>query len=308
MRWIGLILAVELLSGCVMCQGSLCGSSVHNTSSLVEFLYPNDERPPPENSIPELRVPLRVGLAFLPTTGTPAAIQLSAADQESLLERIKQRFLSRHFVADIVIIPDYYLRDRRGYEGLAGVQRLYNVDVMALLSYDQVTHLDDNEWSIGYLTIVGAYVFKGNRHDISTLVDLAVVDPATHSLLLRAGGVDNRAGTATLINANRVAREDGVVGFSAATDQLIEHFDAALTRFEEDVKSGRAEVKVVRKSAFASSATASSRKSDSGSGALGWPEALALLLMVLLRQASIRFSTLATRPPPRARPWRRISS
>jgi rhombotail lipoprotein len=284
MRWIGLMLVVGLLGGCQMCRSPLCGSNLHNTSSLVEFLYPNDERPPPQNTLPELKIPLRVGLAFLPSSGPQVAMQLSAADQEQLLERIRQHFVSRHFVADIVIIPDYYLRTRRGYEGLASVQRLYNVDVMALVSYDQVTHLDDNEWSIGYVTIVGAYVLKGNRHDISTLVDLAVVDPATHSLILRAGGVDNRVGTATLLNADRVTREAGVAAFSAATDQLIEHFDAALVHFEEDVKSGKAAVKVVRKNAFASSG-----RTDSGSGALGWPEALALLLVIALRQASLRW-------------------
>ena len=62
-------------------------------------------------------------------------------------------------------------------------QRLYGVDLMALVSYDQVAHEDDNNWSLGYVTIVGAYFLKGTRHDISTLVDLAVVDPATHSLV-----------------------------------------------------------------------------------------------------------------------------
>jgi rhombotail lipoprotein len=193
-------------------------------------------------------------------------------------------------VADIVIIPDYYLRVGRGYEGLAGVQRLYNVDVMALVSYDQVTHLDENEWSIGYLTIVGAYVLRGNRHDVSTLVDLAVVDPASRSLILRAGGVDNRAGTATLINTDRLTREAGLAGFSAATDRMIDHFDAALVRFEGDVKSGKAEVKVVHKSAYAGSG-------QSGGGAVGWPEVLALLLVLALRPMSGRMLLARLRRP-----------
>jgi rhombotail lipoprotein len=184
-----------------------------------------------------------------------------------------------------VIIPDCSLRAQRGYEALAGVQRLYSVDVMALVSYDQVTHLDENEWSIGYLTIVGAYVLKDSRHDISTLVDLAVVDPATHSLILRAGDVDNRAGTASLVNSDHITREDGLAGFSAATDQLIEHFAAALGRFEEDVKSGKAEVTVVRKSAVAGSPKSAGGR---GSGAFGWPEVLALLGVLALRHASGR--------------------
>ena len=98
------------------------------------------------------------------------------------------------FVAQIVVIPDYYLRNETGFEGLKGVQRLYDVDIMALVSYDQVTHRDDNSLSLGYLTIVGAYLLKGSRHDVTTLMDLAVVDPASRALILRAGGTDSRHG------------------------------------------------------------------------------------------------------------------
>lgn len=29
--------------------------------------------------------------------------------------------------------------------------------------------MDENEWSLGYLTIVGAYVLKGIHHDVATL-------------------------------------------------------------------------------------------------------------------------------------------
>jgi rhombotail lipoprotein len=57
---------------------------------------------------------------------------------------------------------------------------------MALVSYDQVTYTEDNKWPVGYLTIVGAYIVKGMINDTTTLVDLAVVDPKTRSLLLRA--------------------------------------------------------------------------------------------------------------------------
>jgi rhombotail lipoprotein len=104
---------------------------------------------------------------------------LHAELQRALAQFI--RFSSRKFVAEIVIIPDYYLRGQNGFEGLEGVQRLYGVDLMALVSYDQVVHTDENIWSLGYLTIVGAYVLKGSRHDVSTLVDLAVVDPVSRS-------------------------------------------------------------------------------------------------------------------------------
>ena len=203
--WLGLLLTIGL-SGCAdwRCFSS-CQRHTQNSTSLVEFLYPNGDAPPVQDAQPQLRLPLRVGLAFLPSNDA-AQIGPDAAQKEALMQEIRKRFASRKFIADIVIIPDYYLRGKRGFEGLEGVQRLYGVDLMALISYDQVAHEDDNHWSLGYVTIVGAYVLKGTRHDVSTLVDLAVVDPKTHSLVLRAGGFDTRHGNVTLIEENRRLR------------------------------------------------------------------------------------------------------
>src|SRR5205814_5546116 len=137
-RWSFVVVAM-LLSGCANlgCWPN-CAGHTRNSSSLVEFLYPHGAAPPLQNSIPQLKIPLRVGLAFLPSTELAATGGLDAAHQEVLLERIRERFSSRPFVADIVMIPDYYLRGGSGYEGLQGVQRLYGVDIMALVSYDQV--------------------------------------------------------------------------------------------------------------------------------------------------------------------------
>ena len=274
------VVAAVGLSGCanLWCVGG-CGAHAQNSSSLVEFLYPNGVTPPLQDAIPQLRIPLRVGLAFLPSNGSDATGGLDAVHKEKLLERIRQRFSSRRFVAEIVVIPDYYLTSRRGFEGLAGVQRLYGVDLMALVSYDQVTHQDENYWSLGYLTIVGAYVLKGSRHDVSTLVDLAVVDPATRSLVLRAGGTDTRHGNTTLVDSERDMREAATDAYDAATDQMIEHFDAALTKFEADVRSGKAAVKVVRKNDSGHSG---------GGGALDWPILALLMLVTLGRGARLK--------------------
>jgi rhombotail lipoprotein len=250
-----------------------CGTQNRRSSSLVEFLYPDGAAPPPQNSIPQLRVPLRVGLAFLPSRTPGDADGPSTAQREQVLERIRERFRSRKFIADIVVIPDYYLSARKGFDGLAGVQRLYSLDLMALVSYDQVTHEDDNHWSLGYLTIVGAYVFEGTRHEVATLVDLAVVDPATHSLVLRAGGTDNRHGSSTLIDARPDLRHAGAFSFESASDQMITHFDGALSDFESEVRAGRANVQVVDRSGAP----------VHGGGALGGLEGLTLAALLLAR-------------------------
>jgi len=244
------------LTGCQALTSAFCAphcrSESHASSSLVDFLYPNGGAPPGENTLPELKLPVRVGLAFLPSRTGAGTVGLEAAHREEFLERIRQRFIDRKFVSQIVIVPDYYLSDaRRGFEGLKGVQRLYNIDIIALVSYDQVTYRDDNAWSMGYLTIVGAYVLKGTRHDVTSLIDLAVVDPVSRSILLRAGGTDARHGTTSLVEESRESRQSREASFGKATDALIENFDVALTRFESDVREGKANVHVSNRSGHA---------------------------------------------------------
>ena len=278
-KWWG-VAVVVFLSGCANlgCWPN-CGSHTRNSSSLVEFLYPHGAAPPQQNVIPQLRIPLRVGLAFLPSTEGAATGGLDAAHQEELLQRIKARFSSRPFVAEIVMIPDYYLQGHGGFQGLEGVQRLYGVDVMALVSYDQVVHTDDNNWSLGYLTIVGAYVLKGSHHDVATLVDLAVIDPVTQSLILRAGGTDSRNRNTTLVDQEREARESSAASFANATTQMIDNFDMALTKFEADVRAGKANIRVAKRE--------SGGVRTGGGGGFG-PSALGVLLILLAARRSHR--------------------
>jgi rhombotail lipoprotein len=279
-RSLGLLAAAALCTGLVGCADlapclPFCRAETHDSSSLVQFLYPNGAEPPARNQIPVLHVPLRIGLAFLPARGSAPGGGPTAAQREALLERIQAHFSSRRFVAQIVLIPDYYLTGARGFEGLQGVQRLYDVDLMALVSYDQVTHQDMNAWSLAYWTIAGAYVIRGNRYDAATLVDLAVVDPATRSLVLRAGGTDTRHGNSTMIAEGRELRAASDDGFTAATNQMIEHFDAALDRFQAQVRAGTARVRVVSRSR--------STAADGGGGAFDWIELIMLLPLVALR-------------------------
>lgn len=277
MRFLGLIAAAAICTGLVGCVDlapcpPYCHTVTHNSSSLLQFLYPDGAEPPARNQIPELHVPLRIGLAFLPESGPAPAGGPSAAQREALLERIQAHFSSRRFVAQIVLIPDYYLTGRRGFEGLQGVQRLYSVDLMALVSYDQVTHQDMNAWSLAYWTVAGAYVIKGNRYDAATLVDLAVVDPATGSLVLRAGGTDTRHGNATMIAEGRELRAASDDGFTAATNQMIAHFDVALDQFQAQVRAGTAHVRVVSRG-----------RAGGGAGSFDWLDLLLLLPFVVVR-------------------------
>jgi rhombotail lipoprotein len=234
-----------LVSGCSMlCFDCEARQQYSNSSSLVGFLYPDKQLPPQNDAIPELHIPLRVGLMMLPAHGNGAGID--AARKEQLLTQIREHFLTRKFIAEIVIVPEYYVTGS-GFESLEGVKRLYNLDLIAIVSHDQVMYTEENALSLTYLTIVGAFIVPGSRHEVTTLVDLAVVDPETRSLLLRAGGTDSADRTTTMVDESAASRTTRNRSFEKATGQMIEHFDVALAQFEADVKSGKARVRVTKR-------------------------------------------------------------
>jgi rhombotail lipoprotein len=253
------ILAGGGLAGCANLGGLCfldCGSSRAGSTPLVSYLYP-DGSVPASDSTPVLKVPLTVGLAFLP--GQAGTTEIGARDKEAILARLRDRFRSLDYVRDIVVIPDYYLPRSGGYESLAQLARLQSLDVLALVSYDQVAKRDENKRSLAYLTIVGAYLVRGSHSETSTLLDLAVVEPSSRSLLLRAGGTSFSSGSSTAVDQGEKLRHQSRRGLDLAADELVTHLDHELTLFSERVRSGNAPIKVVKRG-----------QGDGGGGAITW--------------------------------------
>ena len=94
---LGLIGLGLLLGGC-----SLFGLSrkTERSSSVVSFLYPDQKEPLPPTAIPVLRLPLRVGIAFVPAEnagnrgyyGQPA---ISEMQKTVLMQRVAEEFKGR---------------------------------------------------------------------------------------------------------------------------------------------------------------------------------------------------------------------
>jgi rhombotail lipoprotein len=99
---------------------------------------------------------------------------------------VKDAFASRPYIAAIEVIPTTYLRAGGGFDNLQQAARMHNVDVVTLLSYDQVQFSDSNRLSIFYWTIVGGYFVNGSQYDVNTLVDASVFDVKSRQLLFRA--------------------------------------------------------------------------------------------------------------------------
>jgi rhombotail lipoprotein len=235
------------LAGCDTLSDSCfwgCGSRHTGSTPLVDFLYPQGVVPK-EDTTPELKLPLTVGLSFLPTRAGQAS--LDARQKEEILSSIRQHFRSLSYVRDIVILSDGYLSATGGFDSLQQLARLQNLDVVALVSYDQLAKRSENNRSLAYLTIVGAFLMRGSESQTSTLLDLAVVEPTTRSLILRAAGTDYTSESSTAVRQGAIIEQQGSRGLSAATAQLNSNLERELSAFSERVRAGNAPVRVVQR-------------------------------------------------------------
>jgi rhombotail lipoprotein len=194
-----------------------------------------------EPGIALLRPPVRVGLAFVPAD--IKARSLPEAEKMKLLARTKAAFATQPYVGAIEIIPTQYLRTGGGFDNLQQVSRLFNVDIMALVSYDQVHFTDTNSLAFLYWTIVGAYVVNGNEFDIKTMLDISVFDVASRKLLFRAPGTSQINGGSNWANYSERARSAQIDGYQKAVDQLIPQLNTEIESFRTRIKAA-ADVKM----------------------------------------------------------------
>lgn len=227
-----------LLAGCTSLWQAMSGNTRRGvSSSLVEYLYPSGEEPPPvHDSVPQLNIPLRVGLAFVPSTNQENVPVLSEASKSELLQDVRSQFLDRDYIGEIEIIPETYMRTGQGFTSLDQISRIYSLDVMALVSYDQVAASEDTTASFLYWTIIGAYLIEGSKNDVQTFVDTAVFDIPTRRLLFRAPGSDKYISKSTLVGAAEELRETRTEGFARAMTDMSDNLSVELTQFEFRIK------------------------------------------------------------------------
>lgn len=239
-RLIGLAVtlgAALLLSGCASWMGQ---QKKQQNASVMDYLYPKESQAPamfPASTV-NLNLPLRVGIAFVPG-GFGGDAALPEDERQKLLERVKAAFADQKFISAIELIPTSYLRPRGGFDNLDQAARMFNVDVVALLSYDQMQFNDANRLSLLYWTIIGAYLVNGDQYDTHTMIDASVFDVKSRKLLMRAPGTSQVKGSAAMVNYSEKAREARVAGFDQAINALIPTLRQELERFRERVKIDR---------------------------------------------------------------------
>ncbi len=240
------VLLTVVFTGCVGMYGRNRNS---RSSSIADYLYPKQERLLVNPQMPVLELPLRVGLAFAPVEN-PWGNEISSLQKEQLLERVAATFRAQNFVKSIEVIPAGYLRKEGSFTNLDQVRRLLGIDVVVLVSYDQMQFTDDNLLSLTYWTIVGAYLFTGNKNDTQTLIEAAVYDIPSRSLLFRAPGSNQIKSTSTAIGTSERRREDAAKSLALAMDDVTKNLDLNLAQFKERVKQGSANVQITHQPGY----------------------------------------------------------
>ncbi len=247
---------IAWMSGCSVSTGS-----TKHVTNTVDYLYPNTKDPIATPGIPVLALPLHVGIAFVPGEGggnygrglrgfnerAPAAVfVLSEQKKIALMQEVADHFKKYPFVREIELIPSAELTLGGSFTQLDRIRAVHGVDVIALVSYDQVQFTDEGLLSLTYWTVVGAYVVSGEKNDTDTMLDAAVYDIKSRKMLFRAPGTSHVKGSATPANLSEQLRADSDQGFTESAKSMITNLDERLARFREKVKESPTEYKVIK--------------------------------------------------------------
>lgn len=245
-----LLLLVLPLAGCA----SWFPRTRHEANSVVQFLYPNKDQPFIQPQTPTLRLPLRVGVAFVPPANHGVVYArlpaLDETEKTELLRRVGAQFKNLPFVQTIEIVPTTYLRPGGGFENLDQLRALMGIDVMVLVAYDQAQNSRDNEWSITYWTIAGIYTAPARKNETHTLMEAVVYDVASRSLLFRAPGTSSVSDHSTLFRAEQNLRADARTGFTQAAEAMTVALQHELEAFKIRIKDEPATVRVENKPGY----------------------------------------------------------
>ena len=261
------------LTGCMAWQVSQRGQG----TSVMAYLYPEDAKLVEQVRVPELALPLRVGVAFVPpatirTGGYRYANANTPTEQEraALMEKVAKRFRELPYIGKVEHIPSAYLRPGGGFANLDQVRAMFGVDVIALVAYDQVQFTDQNLLSLAYWTIVGAYVVKGEHNDTQTLLDAVLYDISSRSLLFRAPGTSQVKANATAVGLETRLRADSAKGFELATADMINNLEAELAAFRTRIKEQPEQVQITHRPGYSGAGSFGGGLALVLSGALLW--------------------------------------
>lgn len=236
-RWIFLIPAFGLLMINTNCTS---GSVTHRSTKLVDYVYPKDSPKVEANEKASLALPVKVGVAFVPGMQRRGyrSPPVDSNQMQQLLQTLETSFEKRQGIQDIIVIPTHYLKPGGSFENMEQIANLYNIDLLALASIDQIHFNDPNNLSIGYITVVGMFLLNGNKNETRTMIDLAIFDVESKKMLFREFGTDESSKSSSLIDQQKVQREQSEKSFALAMENLREKLETSVDVFMNSIITG----------------------------------------------------------------------
>ena len=242
-------LCIPALTMTLIGLGCATPETVQRRSSLASYLGTKPVAPSsrPPSGPARVAYPLRIGIAFVPADptqthgdafGANPLGPLGPGQEPELQKRVVASFMGKPWVQEVKAIPSMYLAKGGGFEDLDKVARTFQVEVIALVSVDQVQFSNPKWYAWTYWTLVGAYMVKGDKNDTTTVVDAAVYHVPSRALLFRAGGVGTAKGTSTWSSREASFRTQSQQSLDRAMGQLSEALDREAMTFQTETAHG----------------------------------------------------------------------
>jgi len=275
------------LALCAALSFGCATGSYQRRASVVEYLYPRGTPAVPPTDV-TLHLPLAVGIAFAPAKNNYGSDVFDERQRRDLLEKIAKAFRDRPQISRVDVLSGTDLTPGGSFENLDQIAAMQGIDVVVLLSYEQVQFEDMRRSSLTYWTIVGAYIVEGQENETSTVLDASVLDIRSRALLFRASGTSKVKRGSTAVDSSSEMRNASTEGFEVATKELIENLSSTLEAFREQARAGHVRGAGTPAITVTSAGTGDGGGGGSGAGATGALEALAAGVLALGAAAAQR--------------------
>ena len=230
-----LVLLGAICLGIVPISG--CGHyTTQRTSNILTYLYPGETQPVEISNTapPNIPLPIKIGIAFVPESRTitgrsDAKIEpLTEKHKIEMMHELSSTLRKYPYIAGVEEIPSTYLKVGGSFANLDQIRTMTGVDVIGLVSYDQIQFTDHGLISLLYWTGIGWYFVPGEKNDTNTMMDAALYYVPTRKPLLRATGQSGVYRYSTPMNQSQNLRENSENGFKEALHMLAENFKEQL--------------------------------------------------------------------------------
>ena len=240
-----IVLGIVPLSGC----GHY---TTQRTSNVLAYLHPGETQSAEVSkdiskiSLPNIPIPITLGIAFVPesrtiTSGGDTKIEpLTEKFKMEMMRELTAQLRQYSIFAGIEEIPSTYLKVGGSFANIDQIRAMTGVDVIGLVSYDQVQFTDRGLVSLLYWTGIGWYFVPGEKNDTNTMIDAALYHIPTRKPLLRATAQSGVYHYSTPMNQSQNLRDDSENGFKEALHMLAADFKKQLDLLKSTLGKGAA--------------------------------------------------------------------